>query len=336
MLLSPGVLALLLCSALVAVATTTAAAVSLSIVAGWDPDDPGPRQLARERRSFLVETTVAVVLGCQLLSVFLFVATAERLHPLLPGAMCAVGTLNASRFGYPLLTVKVGVFLLSGLWLAVHRAASDAASTALVRVKHLSLVAIAAVLVAENVVQVRYFADLDPQVLTSCCATVFGEQASGLGSELASLPPPASRAVFFAALAATLGAGWLALRRRRPPRLYALLSLLLGGAALAAVISWVAPGFYELPTHHCPFCLLSAEYAFVGYPLYLSLAVAVVAGLGSGAVHGLRAIDPFHSIVPMAEHRLCALSMTGFGLFSLITLWPAAAMGLRMLHPGGA
>lgn len=336
MLMSAGVLALVLCSALVAVAATAAAVVSLSVLSGWDPDDSGPRQLARERRSFLVETMVAVLLGCQLLSVFLFVATAERLHPLFTGAMCAAGTLNASRFGYPLLAVKVGAFLLSGLWLAIHRAAPDATSTGLVRVKHLSLPAVAAALVTENVVQVRYFADLDPQVLTSCCATVFGEGAGGLGAEFASLPAPTSRALFFAALAATLGAGWHTLRSRRPPRLYALLSILLGAAAIAAVVSWVAPGFYELPTHHCPFCLLSAEYGFVGYPLYLSLAMAVVAGLGSGTVHGLRALDPVESIAPAEEHRLCALSMTGFGLFSLITLWPTAAMGLRMLHLGGA
>lgn len=335
MLLSPPVLALLFCSLLVCVLALVATGAGVAAVVGWNPEDWGERQLGRERRALLAETALALVLAWQMVSIFLFVATAQRLHPLVPGAMCAAGTLNASRFGYPTLALKAAVFGLSGLWLLVHRASPAAADTGLVRAKLLSPLPLSALLVAENGFQLRYFSDLDPAVITSCCATVFAEGGDGLGAGVASLPPGATRAAFFGTLALTLGAGGWSLRRRRSPALFSILALLLGGLGLAFLVAWLAPAIYELPTHHCPFCLLSADHGHVGYALYLLLATGVLAGGGSGLVHALRRLDPLGSIRPGVERRLCLASMAGFGLFTLISLWPSAAAGLRTLQAVG-
>jgi len=338
MILSPAVLVLVCCSLVVCALALLATGAGLAATAGWRPESGDARQLVRERRAFLAETTLAAVLAGQMVSLFLFVATAERLHPLLTGAMCAAGTLNASRFGYPTLALQVGVFVLCGLWLLVHRASPSAASTGLVRAKHLSLLPLALLLVAENGAQLRFFADLDPAIITSCCATVFAEgaaEARGLGAHLASLPAGATRTVFVAVLVPTAVAGWWGARRRGSTVPFGLLALLLGAVAVAAVVAWIAPSYYQLPSHHCPFCLLSDEYGRVGYALYLALAVGVLAGGASGLVHALRRLDALGSIRPAAEHRLCRISMAGFGCFSVLALWPDAAMGLRALHAVG-
>lgn len=329
MILSPAVLALLGCSAMVGAVAALAAAVGLSVAIGWNPEDSGPRQLARERRSFLVEAGLKLIFGCQLASLFLFVATAEHLHSLFTGAMCAAGTLNASPFGYPTLLVKSVVFLLCGVWLVVNRASPAAASTGLVWFKHLSLVLVAGGLLAENVLQYRYFAGLDPEVITSCCATIFAAGAGGVAAGLAALPPLPCQIAFLAGLVLTMGAGLRALRPGSSPAAFALLTVPLGALSVAAVISWIAPAFYQLPTHHCPFCLLSQKSGFVGYPLYASLSLAVVAGGSSGLVHRLRSIDPYHCIRPAEERRLCVTSMVCFTCFSLIALWPVLATGYR-------
>lgn len=335
MILSPPVLALLCCSLLVCALALVATGAGVAAAVGWDPESWDARQLARERRALLAETALALVLAWQMVSLFLFVATAERLHPLLPGAMCAAGTLNASRFGYPALGLKTAGFVLAGLWLVVHRASPGAAGTGLVRAKHLSLVPLSALLVAENGVQLRFFADLDPAVITSCCATVFAEGGGGLGAGLASLPTGATRASFFGLLASALVAGGCSVSRRRSPAPFSVLAVLLGAAGLAALVAWVAPAVYQLPTHHCPFCLLSADHGRVGYALYLLLAAGVLAGGGSGLVHALRRLDPEGSIRPGVERRLCLASMAGFGLFTLVSLWPTAALGLRTLQAVG-
>lgn len=322
MLLSPAVLALLGGSALICTVALLAAGAGVTVVYGWKPDDWGRRQLAREHRMLLVEAALRVALGSQLLSLVLFVVTVDRLHPLFPGAMCAAGTLAASVYGYPVLTVKVAVFLLCGLWLIANRATPAAASTMLVRAKHLSVPAVAAALLLENVLQIRYFLDLDPEILTSCCATIFGEDAEGLAAGVATLPAGPSRAAFFAAAALVLVAGLRLLLRQSGAWLFALLTVILGAVSLEAVLSWVAPAYYELPTHHCPFCLLSPEAGYVGYPLYLFLAVAVISGMGSGLVRGLRRLDPSAPVEPGAERRLCRTSMASFAVVVLMAVWP--------------
>ncbi|HSN54744.1 MAG TPA: hypothetical protein VLT32_08725 [Candidatus Sulfomarinibacteraceae bacterium] len=325
MILNPAVVALVGSSALICGLALLAAGAGLTVVAGWDPGDSGPRQLARERRSFLVEAVLTMVLGCQLASLFLFVATTEHLHGLFTGAMCAAGTLNASSFGYPTLLLKLQVFGLCGLWVVANRATASAASTGLIRFKYLSLLPLAGGLVAENILQYRYFASLEPDIITSCCASIFSERASGLGAELAAMPAAACRVAFLAGLGTVLGAGALVLLSRRSPEPYAALALPFGVLSMAAVVSWVGPAFYQLPNHHCPFCLLAPDHHYVGYPLYAALAVAVVTGSGSGIVHRLRSIDPLGCIRPAEERRLCVASMIGFAVFALIALWPVAA-----------
>jgi len=330
MLLHPAVLSLMWCSAVVGCIAVVAAAAGLTVAIGWNPEDSSRRQLARERRSLLVSSALTVVLGWQLVSLFLFVATAEHLHSLFPGAMCAAGTLNASPFGYPTLAVKAAVFVLCGLGLVVMRASAGAWTVGLVRFRHLFLLGLAATLLAENLVQFRYFADLDPDVITSCCATIFSEGKDGIGADLAGLPVQPSRLGFFGAFAVTMGAGLRNLARGGSPELFAVLVLPLTALALAAVVTWIAPGYYQLPTHHCPFCLLSWRYGFVGHALYGALAVGLVAGCSSGLVHRLRILDRFSCIRPGFERKLCIASMSGFVAFSLIALWPIAISGVRL------
>jgi hypothetical protein len=327
--MNPVVLALLGSSAVVLAVTAVAAASGLSVLIGWDPNDSGTRQLARERLTFLVQATVRVVLACQLLSLFLFIATADRLHALFTGAMCAAGTLNAHPLGYPTLAVKLAAFVLCGAWLVVNRASPAASSTGVVRFKHLFLLGVFVILLADNILQFRYFSGLDPEIITSCCATIFGGRSAGLGSDIATLPVRESRFVFAGVLALTLGAGARSVVRDRSPALFAVLALVLGVVSVVAVVTWIAPGFYQLPTHHCPFCLLAPEYGWVGYLLYALLFVAVLAGGCAGVVRCLRSVDPLGSIAPTAERRLCTASVAGFVLFSLLSVWPLVASDLR-------
>ena len=141
------------------------------------------------------------------------------------------------------------------------------------------------------------------------------------------MPAGPSRFAFFVVLALVLVAGLGLLLRGMAAWLFALLAVVLGAVSLAAVLSWVAPAYYELPTHHCPFCLLSPEVGYVGYPLYLLLAVAVVSGVGTGLVRGLRRLDPSGSVPPAAERRLCLTSMASFVLIGLIAVWPLLFSG---------
>ncbi len=58
--------------------------------------------------------------------------------------------------------------------------------------------------------------------------------------------------------------------------------------AIAGIISFVSLYVYEHPHHHCPFCLLKAEYGYQGYWLYIPLFVATACRPGSGRGAGRR------------------------------------------------
>ena len=69
---------------------------------------------------------------------------------------------------------------------------------------------------------------------------------------------------------------------------------LMSGATLvvsiASILSFVSVYLYELPTHHCPFCILQGEYRYIGYPLYLTLLGGTVSGMGVGMLMPFREI----------------------------------------------
>ena len=50
--------------------------------------------------------------------------------------------------------------------------------------------------------------------------------------------------------------------------------------AIISLIVFFSTYVYELPTHHCPFCLLQKEYYGVGYLLYTTLFIGTFSGMG--------------------------------------------------------
>jgi hypothetical protein len=81
---------------------------------------------------------------------------------------------------------------------------------------------------------------------------------------------------------------------------------------------------YELPTHHCPFCLLHREYGFVGYLLYAALLGGAVAGLGLGALALVQDRPSLASLLPKMQSRLTWAVLILATVFTLtVVLWMA-------------
>ena len=91
MLLHPGVIALMIGSFVTLVMLLYAAARAVVIVRRWDFSSSSASQLQLERETFLISAIVQFGLILQIGSLFLFVFTAEEIHQLFVGAMCATG-----------------------------------------------------------------------------------------------------------------------------------------------------------------------------------------------------------------------------------------------------
>lgn len=331
MVLSPPILVLLAASALPALAVAVAAVMAGDLVLRWDETDWSEAQLGRERRGYLIELLLSLLLPVYVLTLFFFVATVERIHPLFTGAMCGFGVLNASRFGMAALALKVAAVSLCATWLLIHHATNRGdAGKRVVSIKLLVVIPLAIVLLGDAVVQARFFHDLRPDIITSCCAIAFEESGDGAGSRLAALPVQGSQVLYFVVFGATAMAAWKQIRARWSPCWFAALSVLLSASALVSVVVWIAPSLYELPSHHCPLCLLAPPLTWTGYLLYASLAVGAVAGVGSGLIRLLRRFGR-SAVRDGIESRLSVYSLFGFAGFTGIAVVPMLKSAFRAI-----
>ena len=317
MIFQPAIIALLLAGAVTLAMLAAAAPFAVQVIRHWDIASGSERQLQLERRTYLFSTLLVFVLAVQAVALLLFVFNADRMAVMFVGAMCAVGTLNVNGYGFPALLAQIAVFFLAAVWLAINGVDNRAPDYPLTRVKYGLLLALAPVLAGSLALQLQYFLHLNADVITSCCGSLFSQDAHGISSDLAALPPKPAMVGFYAAvIAAAAAAGRYALKRRGG-YLVALTSAVAFAAAIAGIISFLSLYVYEHPHHHCPFCLLKPEYGYRGYWLYLPLFTATAAGLSVGAVQPFRRVESLKEVVPAVSVRLAVVAAVGFLLFAI-------------------
>lgn len=315
MILHPLILALYVSSLLIAFMVLYAAYFGVRILRRWDLKNGSELQLSLERRTYLISTLLAYGFGAQLLSLFLFIYTADQLHTFFVGAMCAAGTLYVNPYGYPTLLLKMLNFLLAGLWLLLNFVDTRGYDYPLIRPKYALLLLIAPLIVVEGLLQTSYFLGLQPNIITSCCGTLFSTGNRSLAAEIVALPTRPMEIVFYATMALTFASGFLFYLKGRGGVLFALLSAATLVVSLLAILSFISLYFYELPTHHCPFCLLQREYGYVGYPLYLALFGAAISGIGTGLLVPFRKKESLAEVIPGFQKKLTLVSLVLWLIF---------------------
>lgn len=328
MIFHPLILALFTASLLVGFMAAYAAVFGAQILRRWDLRSGSDGQLVLERKTYLISTLLVYAFAAELVSLVLFIFTADRIHGLFAGAMCAAGTLKANGFGYPTLLLKGANAILAGLWLVVNAADNKGFDYPLVRKKYAWLLAASPLILAEIVLQALYFLKLKPDIITSCCSTLFSQGGTSLGSELASLPVAPMRILFFASVLGSAGLGLAFVRTGRGARLLGLSSGISLVVSILAMVSFISIYIYELPAHHCPFCVLQAGHHYIGYPIYISLFGGAIAGLGAGVLAPFRRIASLSSAVPKMQKTLAWVAA---GCFLVLAAVVAVEMALSHL-----
>lgn len=320
MIQQPAVMALLAAALLLTAMSLYAAYYGLEIMRNWDMGSGSERQLALERRTYLISTLAGYTFFFQILSFFLLIYTADALHNLFTGAMCAAGSLGANRFGYPLLTLKLINVILGGVWLAFNYLDNRGYDYPLIRWKYGLLLPLALLLSVETLLQFSYFVNLKADMITSCCGALFSPERHGLGGEIAALPPETARLLFAVSFGGYLASGLFAFFRGRGWYLFAAGATLQLLLSIGALISCFALYFYELPAHHCPFCILQQEYGYIGYLLYGCLLGGAVAGIAAGMAQRCRGASSLAGIIPRFQRKAAVASMACNSLFTCIVL----------------
>lgn len=320
MLNVPTIFSYVFASVIVAAFTIASTGIAMEIIFGWDRNSGKKSQIKRERRTYLVSIIMICVMSYELLSLFFFVAIADQIHIFFTGAMCAAGTLFSSHYGYVTLFLKIFGFLVSGFWLTINYLDNQYKDYPLLRFKYILLLPICALIICETVSGIFFFSGLDPQIVTSCCGVIF--DSNRIASELAGLPVVFTRNLFFIVLVAVLILGVLFTGTGKGGHWFGLMNLVLLPVSLTAIISFLSLYFYELPTHHCPFCLLHREYNYIGYFLYICIFFGTLMGAGVGAIGLIKRSCGLKQQVGLIQRQFCIQALTAHILFALMACYP--------------
>jgi len=323
-LLNPGILALLLGCSLAFAMLLYAAWLGLRILSRWDPQSSSEAQLQLERRTYLVSTLTNYAFSFEILSGLLFIFTLEDIHSLFIGAMCATGTLNANQIGWLVLLIKIVLFFTAAIWVHFNRLDQRTEDTPLVRPKYLGLLLLTPLVGLDLLLQYSYFTGLQPEIITSCCGSLFTLGSDSVASELAGLPVEPTMLTFFLAAGIFLILLVLCLSSKLALFRYLLFVASLGlfFVSLAAIVSFISLYIYQMPTHHCPFDMLQANYGFIGYPLYGGLFIGCLYGLLPGLAQLLPKTLSLHIEIEKTERRWLLRAFFAIVIFLLIVAGP--------------
>ncbi len=330
MILHPSIIALFLSSVLISMLILYSSYYGILILRKWDIKSGSELQLDLERRTYLISTVLTYVFGFQLISLFLYVYTADILHPLFVGAMCASGTLSVNSYGYPTLILKVFNFITAGLWLVLNYTDNRAYDYPLIKNKYRFLIVITPLVVAETFLQTKYFLGLKPDIITSCCSTLFTSDSTSFASDLASVPSIPGKIVFYAIMMSTLASGLYFYLKGRGGYVFSSLCGISFVMAIISIISFFSLYYYELPSHHCPFDILHKEYFYVGYPLYLCLFMGTVAGTGTGVLMPFRKVASLMEIIPVIQKRLILFALVCFLIFTVMVTFKMVSTPFKL------
>ena len=333
MILHPGILALLFGSALVLLLLLIAGVVALRIVRHWNSASGSATQLQLERQTWLVSTLLKYAFGFQIITLFLLLFTLDEIHPLFVGAMCATGSLNANLVGWLVLLVKVGLVFAAAVWLALNFLDQRTEDTPLVRFKYLLLLLLIPLVALDLWLQWEYFSGLRPQMITSCCGSLFSAEGEGVISTLAGLPVGQAMPLFFAvvvlyAVVLLASLRWRAILLRH---LLFVAAVLLFFVSLAALVSFLSLYIYQLPSHQCPFDMLQGHYYYIGYPIYFGLFMATLFALLPGLCRPLATTDSLKMELERIEPVWLRLALSGLIIFLLSSCWQMVFGPLKLM-----
>lgn len=303
----------------------TAFRTAIRVLLYWDHGNDSNRQIALENEIWLSSTLVEYGLGFQIISLVLFVMAADHFAQVIVGAMCATGSLLANGYGIPLLLVKLGGIFIYGFWIVLHQLDIRSEAYPLVRLKYGYLLLLLPFLLVEISLQVLYLTHLSPDIITSCCAVIFG-QDDQLGQNLIGASSSSTLMIsfyLFAFVLFILSLWQLKTTMRSPvlPVSYALNWAVFFMLSLVVITVVVSSYIYAMPYHHCPFCILKPEYHSLGYPIFTFLILATFAGMSSSLSWFFRNRTGLAQVTAAFRRFSIRLSMLMLFLFVLLSSW---------------
>jgi hypothetical protein len=189
--------------------------------------------------------------------------------------MCSVGVIDASSYGIPLLILKVVNLYLFGFWLILHYGDLKYANLPFTKTKFGFFIIAAFLIIFEIILDFLMFGSIDLSKIAVCCGALFSNSSTSYLSILFSIESWYYLYLFYLSYVLNLFFYF-----KRNDYMFSIINIIFLIVAIISLIMFFSTYIYELPTHHCPFCILQKEYYYVGYLLYISLFIGTFFGIG--------------------------------------------------------
>ena len=277
MLLTPEILVNIVLDALIVLLGAIAFVVSWQVILFWETKSRDAFIYTLQKRLYLSATVSKYIFFVKIPLFFYFIYTLDKLSLLIPGAMCGVGVLDSSQYGIYLILLKIINIYMIAFWILLNEEDYKHPQLPYARIKSLFFLGIYPLLLFEIVLEFLFFHAINPHNVVDCCGVVFSAADKTLMGSLLQAPKYSLFLLFYATFTAMLLSAFLRLRQ-----LYAFLGAVMIPVALLSLIGYFGTYIYELPTHHCPFCMLQSDYGYVGYVLYFLLFMGTFYAVASG------------------------------------------------------
>jgi len=312
---------LLLCGLIVLFLMGLAARSAIRVLLFWDPESDSNRQIRLENEIWLTSTLVEYALGIQIISLIVFVLAADFYSGSIAGAMCATGSLLANDFGVPALLVKIGGVFFYGFWIVLHQLDIHSETYPLVRKKYLYLLFLIPLLILDLSLEILFINGLKPDIITSCCAVVFGDATGGGSNLFGGFSHGMSMGLFYgtACLLTLIGVFLLNKWQRCVCVLFSSGWLWFFFLALTVVTTEFSSYIYAMPFHKCPFCILKPEYHYIGFIIYFTLFLGAFFGMSTAVVEPLRSVEVLEESVTGYQRSAIKFSLLFLVFFVLVS-----------------
>ena len=266
MLITPEILTIYILDFIFVVFATIAFYFALKITIKYDPSATTNEQYRLEKQSYLSATIIKFIFYIKVPLFAFFIFTLDKLSNILPGAMCAAGVVNATSFGTYLLIFKILNIYMFAFWLVLHQEDMKYEDQRLLRSKFLLYIVIYVMLLLEIFTEIYMFFKIDVNSVVDCCGAIFSTVDATYMAKILSTPTNILLLVFYGNFILMVVSYFLRLKY-----LFSLLNIFFVLTSLVSLIAFFGTYIYELPTHHCPFCMLQKDYDYIGYILYICL-----------------------------------------------------------------
>lgn len=280
MLITTSTITIALLDAIVFLFAQVAFIFSLIIAIKWDFNSTSRLQYKLERFNYLNSTVIRYVLFLKLFLFLFFIYTLEELSSYVVGAMCAVGVVNASEVGNLTLILKIINLYLFSFWLIVDFWDLATQDLRFTRFKSLLFLFVFVCFSAEVFLDLLMLSQIDTTKIVECCTIVYGDLTDGILSLAFALSHTNLLIIFYTNALLIFITYFF-----KKPYMFSMFNFLFIFNAIISLIVFFGTYIYELPTHHCPFCILKPQYNYVGYFLYLFLFLGTFFGITTSYTH---------------------------------------------------